>query len=277
MNYKAVKVFNNNVVLAEQEDGKQVVLISKGVGFGIKKGEIIPESGDDKKVFYILDDSVNPGDIKRLSYDIEKVEDVTQKIVDIARAKLHIKSDKLYDALYDHISFAIERLKMGLPIENPFIGEIAIMCGREYEVAESAAALIKQYIDVDIGDAEKGFIALHLYSARQGRHINTAMKSARVYNDALNLVGRRYGRSFDANSAICKSFLMSLNQLVNTAAKQKALELPIKNQVRGYMPDEYRLACEISALLKKDIGAELSDDAKAFLAVNICNLVQMQQ
>ncbi|MEG2372603.1 MAG: CAT RNA binding domain-containing protein, partial [Hydrogenoanaerobacterium sp.] len=73
MSYKAIKVFNNNVVLAEEEDGKQVVLISKGVGFGIKRGEIITADGDDKKVFYILDDNVSTADIKRFSYDIEKV------------------------------------------------------------------------------------------------------------------------------------------------------------------------------------------------------------
>lgn len=67
MHYKAVKVFNNNVVLAEEEDGKQVVLISKGIGFGVKKGEHISADGNDKKVFYILDDNVNANEIKRLS------------------------------------------------------------------------------------------------------------------------------------------------------------------------------------------------------------------
>ncbi|MEG1429210.1 MAG: PRD domain-containing protein [Hydrogenoanaerobacterium sp.] len=274
MSYKAIKVFNNNVVLADEEDGKQVVLISKGVGFGIKRGEIITADGDDKKVFYILDDNVSTADIKRFSYDIEKVADVTHQIVDLAREKLHITSDKLYDALYDHISFAIERLKMGLPIENPFIGEIAIMCTREYEVAETAAALIKQSIDVDIGDAEKGFIALHLYSARRGRHINTAMQSARVYNDAVKLVEKHYGRKFDTNSSVCKSFLMSLNQLVNTSAKN-LVQMPIKQYVRGCMPDEFRLASAIAALLKNEVGTELSDDAKAFLAVDISKLLQL--
>ncbi|MEF9852991.1 MAG: PRD domain-containing protein [Hydrogenoanaerobacterium sp.] len=274
MSYKAIKVFNNNAVLAEEEDGKQVVLISKGVGFGIKRGEIITADGDDKKVFYILDDNVSTADIKRFSYDIEKVADVTHQIVDLAREKLHITSDKLYDALYDHISFAIERLKMGLPIENPFIGEIAIMCTREYEVAETAAALIKQSIDVDIGDAEKGFIALHLYSARRGRHINTAMQSARVYNDAVKLVEKHYGRKFDTNSSVCKSFLMSLNQLVNTSAKN-LVQMPIKQYVRGCMPDEFRLASAIAALLKNEVGTELSDDAKAFLAVDISKLLQL--
>lgn len=81
---------------------------------------------------------------------------MTQEIVEIAREKLDITNDKLYDALYDHIAFAIERLKMGLPIDNPFIGEIAIMCSREFEVAEIAAKLIRREVDVDIGEPGKG-------------------------------------------------------------------------------------------------------------------------
>ena len=122
MHYKVLKVYNNNVVLAEEPGGKQIVLIGKGVGFGARKGDLINGDDPDNKVFSILDESVNPSEIKRLNYDIEKVEKVTQEIVEIAREKLDITNDKLYDALYDHIAFAIERLKMGLPIDNPFIG-----------------------------------------------------------------------------------------------------------------------------------------------------------
>lgn len=195
MHYKVLKVYNNNVVLAEEPGGKQIVLIGKGVGFGARKGDLINGDDPDNKVFSILDESVNPSEIKRLNYDIEKVEKVTQEIVEIAREKLDITNDKLYDALYDHIAFAIERLKMGLPIDNPFIGEIAIMCSREFEVAEIAAKLIRREVDVDIGEPEKGFIALHLYSARRNKHINTAMKNARFYKQAVLVVGRCFGRT----------------------------------------------------------------------------------
>lgn len=38
MHYKVLKVYNNNVVLAEEPGGKQIVLIGKGVGFGGAQG-----------------------------------------------------------------------------------------------------------------------------------------------------------------------------------------------------------------------------------------------
>ena len=85
MHYKVLKVYNNNVVLAEEPGGKQIVLIGKGVGFGARKGDLINGDDPDNKVFSILDESVNPSEIKRLNYDIEKVEKVTQEIVEIAK------------------------------------------------------------------------------------------------------------------------------------------------------------------------------------------------
>ena len=275
MHYKVLKVYNNNVVLAEEPGGKQIVLIGKGVGFGARKGDLINGDDPDNKVFSILDESVNPSEIKRLNYDIKKVEKVTQEIVEIAREKLDITNDKLYDALYDHIAFAIERLKMGLPIDNPFIGEIAIMCSREFEVAEIAAKLIRREVDVDIGEPEKGFIALHLYSARRNKHINTAMKNARFYKQAVLVVGRCFGRTFDTNSSACKNFLTSLNRLISSALRGAPLEMPVKQYVRLGMGEYYRAAQAVSDLMKREIGAELSEDHKAFLAVHICLLVQM--
>ena len=250
MHYKVLKVYNNNVVLAEEPGGKQIVLIGKGVGFGTRRGDLINGDDPDNKVFSILDENVNPGEIKRLNYDIEKVEKVTREIVEIAREKLDITNDKLYDALYDHIAFAIERLKMGLPIDNPFIGEIAIMCSREFEVAEIAAKLIRREVDVD-------------------------MKNARFYKQAVLVVGQCFGRTFDTNSSACKNFLTSLNRLISSALRGAPLEMPVKQYVRLNMTEYYRAAQAVSELMKREIGAELSDDHKAFLAVHICQLVQM--
>ena len=149
------------------------------------------------------------------------------------------------------------------------------MCSREFEVAEIAAKLIRREVDVDIGEPEKGFIALHLYSARRNKHINTAMKNARFYKQAVLVVGRCFGRTFDTNSSACKNFLTSLNRLISSALRGAPLEMPVKQYVRLSMGEYYRAAQAVSDLMKREIGAELSEDHKAFLAVHICLLVQM--
>lgn len=275
MHYEAVQICNNNVVLARKPSGEQVVIVGKGVGFGIHKGSSIDDTNPSNRVFSILDGSVDLGNVKHLDFDLDKLERITQDIVAAAREQLGIENEKLYEALFDHIVFAVERLKIGLPIENPFIAEISVMCMREFDVAELAARLIREELDVDIGEDERGFIALHLYSAQGDRHISGAMKNARVYQDVLTAVCHIYGVTLEKSSSACRGFLMTLNHLVSAAVSDTPLELPVKQQVRLSMSSYYHAAEELSILLKKQLDVVLSDDALAYLAVAINLLVQI--
>lgn len=273
--YEAVQICNNNVVLARKPSGEQVVIVGKGVGFGLHKGAHIDDANPNNRVFSILDGSVDLGNMKRLDYDVEKLEKITRDIVSAAEELLGIKNEKLFDALFDHIVFAVERLKIGLPIDNPFITEISVMCTREFDIAELAAKLIREELDVDIGEAERGFIALHLYSAQGDRHISAAIKDARVYQDVLTAVCHIYGVTPEKSSSACRGFLMTLNHLVSSAVHGAALELPVKQQVRTTMNSYYHAAEQLNVLLQKQLGVKLSDDALAYLAVAINLLVQL--
>ncbi len=274
MRYEAVQVCNNNVVLARKPSGDQVVIVGKGVGFGIHRGAYIDESASNNRVFSILDGNVDLGNMKRLDYDIVKVEKITRDIVSAAVDQLGIHNDKLFDALFDHIVFAIERLKIGLPIENPFLAEISVMCMREFVVAELAGKLIRENLDVDIGEDERGFIALHLYSAGRSRHISASMKDVRVYQDVLTAVCHIYGVAPEKSSPACRGFLMTLNHLVTSTLRGTPLVFPVKQQVRASMRGYYQAAEKLSFLLKKELDVALSDDALAYLAVSINLLVQ---
>lgn len=274
MNYKIIKIYNHNVVMAAEENGKQVVIIAKGIGFGKKIGEVINEIGDDRKVFYILDENADAAEITQLSHDLEQVKNITYEIVEYAAAKLSIHNDKLYDALLDHISFAIQRLKLGIPIENPFINEITILYSKEFEVAQQAAKLIKERLYMEIGDDEKGFIALHLYSAKKSRQVKSTMKSTRVYKQIMINIGHRFDKPIDWSSSGCKSFLLSLDRMARASSHNVVVEMPAKQYIKALMVSYYKEAEEIAFYIKEELGIEFSDEAKAFLAINISEFIQ---
>ena len=48
-------IINNNVVSSRDDDGKEVVAMGKGIGFGRKKGDVLPEDEIDK-IFTIEDE-----------------------------------------------------------------------------------------------------------------------------------------------------------------------------------------------------------------------------
>jgi transcriptional antiterminator len=275
MVYRVVKVFNSNAVLAQDPDKNQVVLMSKGIGFGKHTGEVIKDCGEDQKIFYILDDNANSVKMKQLDCDTKKVEQITREIVEIARERLQIENDNLYNALVDHITFAIECLNMGLPIDNPFCGEIAILYSQEYEMAQIAAEIIKERIGVEIGDAETCFIALHLYSARKKKHIRATMKSTRVYSEILTMVGNSMGKKLDNMHAPAKSFLLSIHCMVTLSARHNPITMNFKQQVRLNMSGSYITALQVAKLVEEEMDIQLSEDAIAFIAVDIERLKQL--
>lgn len=275
MNYRVSKVFNSNAVLAEDEQKNQVVLMSKGIGFGKHTGDVLEDSGDERKIFYILNDDISKVNMKQMDGENEKLEQITREIVALAKERLQIENEKLYGALLDHITFAVECLHMGLPIDNPFCGEIAILYSREYEIAQTAAEIIKERIGVEIGDAEKGFIALHLYSARRNKHIRTAMRNTRVYSEILSMVGNCIGKKLDKTRAPAKGFLLSLHCLATLTARGLPITMKLSQQVRLTMTDSYVIAKKVAKLLEKEMDIQLCEDAAAFIAIDIEKLKQL--
>lgn len=277
MSYSVIKVLNNNAIQAQEDDNKQVVLISKGIGFKYKAGCCVDKVEEDIKIYYIKDDKINPLQILKLSYDIEKVRRVTYEIQQLAREELQITGENLYEALFDHIAFVIERLRLGMPIENPFITEIRILCNKEYAIAEKAGDMISKQLNVEINEDEKGFIALHLYSAKRGRHVNNTMRDVRLYKKVLDMVGKRHGFEVRAESVPCQGFLVTLNRLLVSEFHKRSLSMPVIQHVKLSMYKYYETALMIEELVKREVDISLGESSKAYLSVAICQYEQFEK
>lgn len=275
MSYRVANVINNNFVLLSEGDN-QVIVMGKGIGFGRNKGEIIDttEALNNKNSLYVLkkNDELN---FNQLSSDLKEIEKITTEVVDISRKKLGITNENLYPALLDHISFSIQRLRLGMPIENPFIVEIITLYREEFEVANYAAKQISKRIGIEIGEAEKGFIALHLYSGRKNNPVNISMKNIRLYKEAISTINKCFNVNIDENTFAYKSFLLSFNRLIYIAEKGRNLEMPLKNQTKVILNKQYEVALKISKIVNKEMGIELSDEIVAFLTIDIYKLIQI--
>jgi len=275
MTCKVVKVYNNNLVLASDETGKQLVVISKGIGFGRKSGESFQVQNNGEQLFYILDDSANPSQLQQLGLDLEKVSEAVAQAVEIAKNTLEIDNDNLYDALMDHVGFAIQRLKMGLSIDNPFVEEISVLYSKEYELAQQAAEIINQAVDINLGQAECGFIALHLNSARKKKPISYVMKTPRVYSDILDLIGKRFEITIVTETTSCRSLLLSIDWLVRLSARGYVLENKLMPGTRQLLPEYIRMAEEIAGIVQDEMSVALCPEHQAFLAMDIYRFVQL--
>ena len=83
------KIVNNNIVIAKDFRGREVVAIGKGVGFRKRKNEAVHRSEIMKT--YVLLDKVDSG-VLTLFEEIQfEVIETSQKIIDYAQEKLNVK------------------------------------------------------------------------------------------------------------------------------------------------------------------------------------------
>ena len=122
------KIVNNNIVISEDKNHKEVVLMGKGLGFQKHKGDEIKSSQIEKT--YVMKDHGMTQRFQEMLTDIpiERVK-ICNKIIQYAKDTLQKNiNDNIYVSLTDHINFAIERVEMGVPFQNPlFMGDQEVL------------------------------------------------------------------------------------------------------------------------------------------------------
>lgn len=112
-----IKVINNNVISSEDDKGKEIIVMGKGIGFGKKAGEEIDETKIEK-VFSLPDESTSQfmQVVKDMPYEYIRTAEL---VIAYARETLgyHL-SKNIYVTLTDHLGYAIERKQQGIVVAN---------------------------------------------------------------------------------------------------------------------------------------------------------------
>lgn len=175
-------VVNNNVVMSTDNDGNELILVGKGIGFQAKKKDLVDNKKIQKK-FYLEDQDLF-SKFKSILNEVSSDElIVTSEIINYAQEKLRKKlNESIYISLSDHIHYVIQRYKKNELITNTFVWDIKRFYNDEYCVAKHAVELINKKFQIELNEDEAGFIAFHF--------INTAnnMTEAVDINKLTNLI-----------------------------------------------------------------------------------------
>ena len=108
---KISKVINNNVLSAFDENGQEVVLMGRGLGFKAKTGDDIDESRV-QKVFCIENSALSRQFQEMISNIPMEHMQISADIISYAKNECGMElNQSIYVALTDHINFAIERYR----------------------------------------------------------------------------------------------------------------------------------------------------------------------
>ncbi len=268
---KIAKILNNNVVMVQDEQGREQVVMGRGLAFQKRVGDSLNDA-QIEKVFAPQSDLL----VRRLEELLHQIPPEVMTtcncIIDLAIQRLGRLQESLYITLTDHCFFAIERQKKGLAIKNVLLWDIKRLYPKEFELGQEARALIFRRLNVELAEDEAGFIALHLVTAQLHNEMPEVMDITRVMQEILQLVKYQLQLEYNESSLIYQRFVTHLKffaQRMLTRAVVENDDVSLHTAVKDNYPKAWKCAVKIAQHLQQSYQRELTAEEIMFLAIHI--------
>lgn len=274
------KVINNNIVSAYDETGREVVVMGRGIGFGVRAGAVIDNSKIEK-VFRIKSQGVAEQFKELLANMPLEHAQISNDIISYAKSTLKLKlNQSIYVTLTDHINFAIERYQKGINIENALLWEIKRFYPQEYGLGRYAIDLIRERLHVSLPEDEAGFIALHFVNAEYGTDIRDALHFPNQMKDILDIVTRELGIRLDEGSLHYERFITHVKFLLQRVYRKELLpdeESELAEMMKKKYPKEYACSEKIADYIEEAAGCRLSAEEIMYLSIHIRRIAMAEE
>lgn len=266
------KVLNSSVVLVEDERGTERVLLGKGIGYGAKTGEAVPDGLTDR-VFVALDDTEQRNFVELLAQIPGEFVELSRAIVTEATDAGLELDPHIYLTLTDHLHFAVERHRRGLRVVNRLAWELKSVYPTEYRIGTSAVAMLRQRFSADIPDEEAANVAFHLANAAVGRSATDTLQVVQLISSVTTIVTNAGGIDFTADDLHSRRFLVHLQFFAERLLSGGTLPSVQGDSFYASLSESYPRAIgtaeRVRSFVGTEYGIEISDEEVAFLAVHI--------
>ena len=273
---KIARIYNNNVILARDMSGNEVVVIGKGLAFNKKVGDSVDKTRTEK-IFTLQSKNVQ-SKLAEMMQDMPSVYlEISDEIVKMIRKNSDLQlNEDIYLTLTDHISVSLRREKEGIVCTNPLLPEIRQFYVKEFHLAEQAVDIIENYMHVRISEDEIGFITLHIVNSSMNQQMHMTMQSTRMISAILEIISSFFQREFDPKSAIYRRLLRHLQiftrkLLSNTGIQEN--ETYFYNWGRKEHGQVYECVRRIEKYVEQTTGKSITKGEQGYLILHIVNLI----
>ncbi|MET1030971.1 BglG family transcription antiterminator LicT [Domibacillus tundrae] len=277
------KVFNNNVVLAQNKEGQEMVVMGRGLAFQKRPGDDF-DAGKVEKTFVLENRGVSDKIGELLREVPEEYLNIADRIISIAKKRLGTgMDDYVYVALMDHISFAVTRHKQGIVLRNALLWEIKKYYKDEFAIGLEALNVIEEETGIRMEEDEAASIALHLVNSRvSGEGLDSAVQIVKVVNDTLNIVKYHYQMELDESSVSYERFLTHLRFFaIRLVRREKNTSESSDDfmftQVQKRYSDAYACSEKVASYVNKTFNWSVSIDDKIYLTLHIQRVTSRQE
>ena len=270
------KILNNNVVQA-LDNNVEYIVMGRGLGFQKKVGDFVDKEKIEKT--FVLENTEAVDDWSRVYVNLPEGElQVFLNILTFAEALLQTKFEpSFFIALADHLNYAIERSREGIPLQNPLAWEVRKFYPREYEIGKQALRLIEKNLEIQLADDEAASVALHLVNAQKDAGLHEKDRQmTQIVVGISEIVRLHFGYDLEEESSSYNRFMTHLQYLAQcivsgvSGGKNDAF---LYEQVKVNYPESFVCTQKIATYIKASYIFELSLDEQVYLTIHIQRLM----
>lgn len=269
------KVINNNVVSAFDEDGQEIIVTGKGIGFAKKSGQTI-QLNNKLKIFRIQDeDALNQFKSLLKNLSLEHLQ-VSNDIISHAQNVLKVNlNQNIYLTLTDHINFAIQRFRVGMKFQNVISNEVKIFYPIEYEIGKYALQLIKERTDVQLPTDEASSIAMHIINAEYSTQMKDIYTITDLLPEIISNISSQLNIQFEESDPtwdwIISNLKFFLHRIFGNQSGNSNEEALCQFVQQNY-PQEYKCSQQIASLIRSKLNYHIPEDDITYLAICMIHL-----
>ncbi|MDR2783120.1 MAG: PRD domain-containing protein, partial [Treponema sp.] len=215
---RTIRKYNNNIVLAD-DNGQEVIVLGKGIGFQAPQGAEIDMSLAEKVFVPQETAHINrfADTLSGLAYEYMLL---ASKIVDFGKAVLQVKlNPSIVVALADHLSVAFEQITTGgsaqASLESPLQLDVRHIYPAEFKTGIQALEIIRRERNIQLPEAEAVSIALHFINAElESPEMPTAFKIVTITGDVMRIIEQYYDVTLDKKTLEFMRFSNHVRSLI---------------------------------------------------------------
>ena len=262
-------VLNHNAVIAiSDESHGEYLLMGKGIGFGRKIDERM-ETRDTDTV-YSLQEKTERGDSGTLAKSISPVcLEIADEVLRQAGKNFGKVDRNMLFPMADHIEFAVKRIQNHEEIRNPLTDDIRILFHAEYKTAMCIQDILQQRLNIQMGEDEIGYIALHIHSAIEDEQVSQAMQMAQAVRKCVALVEEQIGKPIDVLSLSYNRLMNHIRYMIVRVMKGEELKVSMNDYMELKFPQSFSMAQIVCDQVSHDLRKQLSETEIGYLAMHI--------
>ncbi|MBS6645926.1 MAG: PRD domain-containing protein [Clostridiaceae bacterium] len=275
---KIYKILNNNTAVIREENGREKVVMGKGICFKKKVGEEICPEAIDKTFSLSAKEAHNKFLVLVQDVPMEHIT-LGEEIISEARTRLGKKlNDMIYISLIDHVHTSILRFLDGVTVKNVLLWDIRRFYKDEYQVGLWALDRIEENLKIRLPEDEAGFIALHLANAQMDQEtMHNMYEITRVMQEVVNIVKYFFHMDFNEDDVYYYRFITHLKFFAKRLVEHKNYEdednEDLWQLIKGKYKESYRCVEKITQFIEKKYGYSLSKDEQLYLTIHIERVV----